>query len=750
MITHLKKEDSETFYKFLDHKKFTEIRIIDPREGLKEVSFVDNLNDFLVLCEKYNGKANIYVGVNERSSKEGKAENVSTLQIIPLDIDPVRPKGEASTDAELKIAEEKMLQVKAWLKKELNCEPFITMSGNGFHIFIKIPAYPLDDLNRVTIQEKLEAFIHQIQQKFNDDAVHIDSTFDLPRVMKVSGTMSVKGQNTQERPWRLAKTIEASDVTCPNIISYLAKLKAERVATPELGTKRQEEFSDLLEKDDKLKDLFEGKWKQYEFKSRSEAEQSLLTKLIAYKFSPETIGQIKDKCKIGKWKEKTEAYRIRSIANAAKFVQEHRGAIEPVKYVFSCGQDLPDKIFEQTSDGKFIVYDKTTGQITKEKAVENFKPYDKIVWKKLCFDKAIDYKSEQELWTEVKQFIYEHMDIAAGYDVLAAWVFASWTPERWKAVPYVFFFGPKGSGKSRALEILGAIGFRPFLTGSASLASIFRLIEMWHITLFLDETEIYMKKDQRDVQNLLNTGYRRGWPAVRVEENRHGERVPVEYDTFGPKGLAGTKELLDTLKSRCVVFGMSKAIRDIKDEIDEEWAQSLREKLLMYRFRMLAKKELPEKPKLFKGRLRELFDPLIIVAPLTEKNSIIQQAKEIESGLKEEEEMSLESTVFKAIMKRYQETQEEKLLISEISKIVNEKLEVDEMVANITVGMIAKRLGFQKCRKDGARAMRWNKELAERLIMRYGGVESQKLLGTKRFRRAVSEWFDLEPNSGAE
>jgi len=744
------REDGEKFWKFLNHKRITEVRIIDPRKGLIENLFVDNLADFLAICEKYNSQANLYVGVNERSSKEGKAENVATLQIIPVDIDPIRPKGEASTDAELEIARQKMLEIKKWLKENFDCTPFTNMSGNGFHLFIKIPAVPLDQFNRPVIDEKLGIFVHGIQGKFNDEKVHIDSTFDLPRVMKCPGTMSVKGDNTAERPWRMCKIVEANDVPCVNITAHLAQIKAQKTEAFELGTKTQEEFSDLLEKDEKLKDLFEGRWKQYDFPSRSEAEQSLLTKLVAYKFSSEAIGAIMDKSKIGKWKEKTEAYRIRSIANAAKFVQEHKGAIEPVKYVFSCGQDLPDKIFEQTSDGKFIVYDKTTGQITKEKAVENFKPYDKIVWKKLCFDKATDYKTEQELWSEVKQFIYEHMDIAAGYDVLAAWVFASWTPERWKAVPYVFFFGPKGSGKSRALEILGAIGFRPFLTGSASLASIFRLIEMWHITLFLDETEIYMKKDQRDVQNLLNTGYRRGWPAVRVEENRYGERVPVEYDTFGPKGLAGTKELLDTLKSRCVVFGMSKAIRDIKDEIDEEWAQSLREKLLMYRFRMLAKKELPEKPKLFKGRLRELFDPLIIVAPLTEKNSIIQQAKEIESGLKEEEEMSLESTVFKAIMKRYQEAQEEKLLISEISKIVNEKLEVDEMVANITVGMIAKRLGFQKCRKDGARAMRWNKELAERLIMRYGGIESQKLLGTKRFRRAVSEWFDLEPNSGAE
>jgi hypothetical protein len=736
------KEDVEKFYKFLNHAKFTEVRIIDPRIGIKEVAFVDNLNDFLAVCERYNGQANVYVSVNERSSKEGKAENVSALQIIPLDIDPVRPKGQASTDAELEVARQKMLEIKKWLKENFHCTPFTNMSGNGFHLFMKIPAVPLDQFNRPVIEEKLRIFVHGIQEKFNDEKVHIDSTFDLPRVMKCPGTMSVKGDNTQERPRRMCQIIDPTDVPSVGVLNHLVAIQKPEKAEGEfkLGDKGVKEFVELLEKDQKLRDLVMGDWKKYSFSSRSEAEQSLLTKLVAAGFSEQSINTIMMKSKIGKWKEKTDAYRHRSIEKAIEFVEEHKEAIEPVKYKQSCGEDLESKVCEQISNNEFIVYDKTSGQTTNERTVDEFKPYEKIIWKPV--DKATDYKSEQELWSEVKRFIYEHMDVSEGYDVLTAWVLMSWVPERWKAVPYLFFFGPKGSGKSRALEILGAIGFRPFLTGSASLAAIFRLIQMWHVTLFLDETEIYMKKDYRDVQNLLNTGYRRGWPTVRVEEDREGERIPVQFDTFGPKALAGTKELLDTLKSRCVVFGMSKAIRDIRDEIDEEWAQSLREKLLMYRFSILTKKELPEKPKLFKGRLRELFDPLIIVAPLAEKNPIIQQAKKIEGDLKEEEEMSLDAIVFKAIMKVYQETQEEKLLISDISKIVNEKLEVDEMVTNITVGMTAKRLGFQKCLKGGARAIRWNKELAERLIMRYGGIESQKLLGPKRFRKGVTEWLD--------
>lgn len=405
----------------------------------------------------------------------------------------------------------------------------------------------------------------------------------------------------------------------------------------------------------------------------------------------------------------------------------------------SCGEDLPDKVLEQTSDGEFLVYDKVTGEVKKEKSIGEFKPFEKIIWKSV--DKACDYKSETELWSEVKRFIYEHMDVSEGYDILTAWVLASWVHERWNAVPYLFFFGPAASGKSRALEVLKAIGQRPLMTASASLSTIFRVIEMWNPTLFLDETEVYMRRDRTEILNLLNSGYRKDTPAMRVEETKEGQREVKFFNCFGFKGLAGTKDLMDTLKSRCIVFSMTKATREIRQEIDEEWAKAIREKLLMYRFKMLSQKEPPESPNILRGRLRELFDPLIIVAPLSEKNAIIQQAQKIEATLKEEEETSLDSIVFKAIFKLHEETGDEKILIADISKITNETLEIDEILNSISVGMVVKRLGFKKCLKGGKRAIRWNNEIAERLTCRYGRSEKQSVLEGKRFRKSVREFF---------
>jgi len=173
--------------------------------------------------------------------------------------------------------------------------------------------------------------------------------------------------------------------------------------------------------------------------------------------------------------------------------------------------------------------------------------------------------------------------MTCGYDVLTAWVLASWIPENWQAVPYLFFFGPSGSGKTWALEVLKAICFRPFLAANMTMASLFRIIERCKLTLFLDETEAYLMEDKRGMLNLLNSGYRRGSPVARTGDAKQG--YPVEFfDLFGFKAFAGTKELIPALRSRCLIFNMSKTARqDVRSEIDVKQAENLKQKLLYYR-----------------------------------------------------------------------------------------------------------------------------------------------------------------------
>jgi len=711
---------AKIFYKFLNHKGLTEIRAIHPIEGLKGQHFVDDLQDFLEVCQRFSGKCNVYAGVNERKTQSGKSEDVTKLSVIPIDVDPIRPKGASSTEEQLKLAQRKMEKIKAWLKENFNCKPFITMSGNGYHIYIKIPPITIDEFNREVVTAKLKAFINEVQKKFNDKKVRIDSTYDLPRVMKVPGTMSVKGDI-----WRLCKIIEANDEPCKEVREYLAKIRIEEPQGGEfyLGAKKEEDFEAILKKDPKLKDLFEGKWEQYGFPSRSEAEQSLLTKLVFYGFSEDAIRAIMNRAKIGKWREKGEAYKRMSIRKAIEFVRKHGGPYEG-ELKPTCGENLEDVVFEQIRGGQFIVYNKVTGEIKKQTIVNGFKPLPQkeILWEDKLLDDIQDFESLEKLWDEVRSYLWEHIDLREGYDILTAWVLASWTPERWRAIPYLFFYGPPGSGKTWALEVLSSIGFRPFLTASITVASLFRVCDHYKPTLFLDETETYMMKDRREIMNLLNSGYRKGSKAVRTEGTKEGGYKIRVFNTFGFKALSGTKELIETLRSRCIIFNMTEATRDIKTYIDEVKARSLRAKLLAYRLKMLAEK--PEKLEVedlnLKGRLRELFEPLIIVAPPTAKQSILAEAKRIEKMIREEQQASDEAIVLKAIIDAHdQNPNENKITIEEIVRIVNQNLGPEEFKNAISVGKICSKLGFKRTMKGRKRAIIWNQELARRLARKY-------------------------------
>lgn len=381
---------------------------------------------------------------------------------------------------------------------------------------------------------------------------------------------------------------------------------------------------------------------------------------------------------------------------------------------FSCGGDDQDKVFEQIKDDEYLVYDKTTEQITREKAVADFTPLEQIPWKPVT-----DAQPYDDIWGEVKQYIYDYLDMTSGYDILTAWVLATWIPEKWEAVPYLFFYGPAGSGKTWALEVLSSISFRPFLSASTTMPVIFRACDIWHPTLFLDETEVYLRKERSEIMHLLNAGYRKGFPATRIEETEEGLKVKI-FDCFGFKALAGTRAFVDTLKSRCVIFNMSKATRQIKTKIDPEKAEDLRRKLLMYRFRVLAQKETLEEPKIeLTGRLRELFLPLISVAQSGAKASIISEAQKIEEITREEEQTSDEATVFRAIVSAHEETAATKISIKRITEIVNEGLTFDEMLSSFNIGRITSRLGFKRAIHNKERCVVWNDELVKRLEKRW-------------------------------
>lgn len=132
-----------------------------------------------------------------------------------------------------------------------------------------------------------------------------------------------------------------------------------------------------------------------------------------------------------------------------------------------------------------------------------------------------------------------------------------------EATPYLHITSAvKRSGKSRVLEVAETVVRRPWMTGSASPAALFRKIAKDHPTLLFDEVDAAFggSDDYAEaVRGVLNTGWRASGKVSRA--------VPPSFDvkdfsTFCPKVFGGIgKTLPDTVTDRSVVILLKRRTR---------------------------------------------------------------------------------------------------------------------------------------------------------------------------------------------
>ena len=127
------------------------------------------------------------------------------------------------------------------------------------------------------------------------------------------------------------------------------------------------------------------------------------------------------------------------------------------------------------------------------------------------------------------------------------------------------------------------------------------------------------------------------WTTARTIAHKNGEFSPRAFQVYGPKILASRGEYEDrALESRFIAedMGQRELRRNIPINLPPEWeqeAQSLRNKLLMYRFRnrstVSIKQELVDWS--IEARINQVFVPLLSIIDDTEvRNSIMQYARQ--------------------------------------------------------------------------------------------------------------------------
>jgi 5S rRNA maturation endonuclease (ribonuclease M5) len=330
-----------------------------------------------------------------------------------------------------------------------------------------------------------------------------------------------------------------------------------------------------------------------------------------------------------------------------------------------------------------------------------------------------------QLVTEIDDFIksYLEMPLDSDYLVLALWVFHTYLIEKFNTTPILYFYGVKETGKSRAGEVLSELAFRTQRLTSLTEATLFRSVELFKPTLIIDEIRLWGRGGNQGLADLMKTTYKRGLKVSRVNMNKNGEDQIEHFDTFTPLVICTTESIPDIIESRCIPFTMQKNSNpQIEEMIDEEWANDLRERLTIFRANHF-NKELPKAQYIARGRLNEIMFPLyqslLLVGP-ERKNEFIDIVKRIQKNKENEEGMSLEAEIVKAIDDEYQENQNKRFLTKSISERLNESRSENEKISDRSVSSRIKRLGFDKIRfKNGRMGFRINEERLESLKTNY-------------------------------
>ena len=71
---------------------------------------------------------------------------------------------------------------------------------------------------------------------------------------------------------------------------------------------------------------------------------------------------------------------------------------------------------------------------------------------------ALDYGKETSLIEMVRSFIHKYVDLSEfGEKIASYYVLLSWVYDNYESIPYLRFLGDYGTGKSRALKVIGNI-----------------------------------------------------------------------------------------------------------------------------------------------------------------------------------------------------------------------------------------------------------------------------------------------------
>ena len=390
----------------------------------------------------------------------------------------------------------------------------------------------------------------------------------------------------------------------------------------------------------------------------------------------------------------------------------------------------------------------------------------------------VEYSTLKYLINQIDKFIYKWLDIPDKdrkfytYYILQTWVF-----EKFHTIGYARALGDTGVGKTRFLDTIGGLCYKPMFTvGAIGAAPIFRILDKHRGTLIIDEANFGKSDETEAIITILNAGWEKGKPILRC--NKDQNMALNTFDAFSPKVLGTRKKFTDTaLEARCYTVSITQTDReDIPANLDDSFFTEknlLSSQLMAFRLKNINTiKPKPELQEQFKNIEPRLIQKALPLASIVESDpealtEFIKYIYDSQEDLIDERQGSQEGKTALAILDLYEDELKinnslENIIISgeDIATKLNENLPEKRQTNSQRVGKTLKTLGFSRTQKQIKapldtnpkkrvlkRALDTNPKLLSKMIRRYTFLDDENYPLLKGAVSSVSSTYGMNLNT---
>lgn len=310
-----------------------------PRSANK-FEHVETKEQFVNVCSEYSGlwRYQVYSGVNTLSQVpkygRGKLDHIDTVNTVTLDIETKKEPYTGAPKEHVWWSYQYALAQAKYINEWLGVWPMVVMSENGIHLHYKAN-FPVGDgllHNRQHIYSKYiteramdNKYVNHIKDIApNNVQFDADDVSDVPRVMKVPGTLGIKSKKGRlcgiihQPNIANVSAIEITDIDRNNIPNYTKNTSESdeiKVSLDPESSKLNSEVKQMVKNHIKDDDLFAALWKgkTLTYKSRSDAEFAFIQKLLSKGYTQKQIQQVMQHSGMSKWSEEGEHYKRKTL-----------------------------------------------------------------------------------------------------------------------------------------------------------------------------------------------------------------------------------------------------------------------------------------------------------------------------------------------------------------------------------------------------------------------------------------------------